>query len=94
MRDDLMRMKEVDLLSKETIAKSHISDSDLKDYGLLESSEAVQNQKDSNINSFHEIGWVDPFPPKVPIPPKKKGKKGGKGKAKAGSGGEKNGGAP
>ena len=42
--------------------------------------------KDSNINSFHEIGWIDPFPPKVPIPQKKKGKKGkSKGKDKGGA---------
>lgn len=75
MKEDLQSMKETDLLTKETLIKSQISDADLKEYGLLESSETVQNMKDSNINSFHEIGWIDPFPPKIPLPRKKKGKK-------------------
>ena len=77
MKDDLMQMKESDLLTKEALAKSQVSDADLREYGLLESSETVQKMKDSMINSFYEIGWIDPFPPKVPIPAKKKGKKGG-----------------
>ena len=74
-------MKETDLLTKEAILKSAISDADLKEYGLLESSETVSNNKNSNINSFHEIGWIDPFPPKVPIPIKRKKNKKGKSKA-------------
>ena len=73
-------MKETDLLTKEAILKSAISDADLKEYGLLESSETVSNNKNSNINSFHEIGWIDPFPPKVPIPIKRKKNKKGKSK--------------
>ena len=77
MKEDLMQMKESDLLTKEALAKSQISDSDLREYGLLESTETVQKMKDSMINTFSEIGWIDPFPPKVPLPTKKKNKKGG-----------------
>lgn len=68
MKEDLMQMKETDLLTPEAIAKSTIADADLKEYGLLESTETFKKNKNSNINSFHEIGWIDPFPPKVPIP--------------------------
>ena len=76
LRDDLEKMKDENLLSKEALEISHMSDADLKEYGLLESLEMVNVMKDSNINAFHEIGWIDPFPPKIPIPAKKKGKLG------------------
>jgi len=41
MKDDLLAMKETDLLTKEALQKSVISDADLKEYGLLESTETV-----------------------------------------------------
>jgi hypothetical protein len=73
LKDDLLNSKDSDLLSDETLLLSEISDNDLREFGLLESLEAMKKSSNSNINSFHEIGWIDPFP-KLGLALMKKGK--------------------
>lgn len=43
MKYDLTLMKESDLLTPEALAKSQMTDADLKEYGLLESTESVKH---------------------------------------------------
>ena len=62
LRTDLQNSRDKNLLSKETLKLSEISDDELRQYGLLESIEALKKSSSSTINSFHEIGWIDPFP--------------------------------
>ena len=71
-----MNSREKDFLSDETMLLSEISDDDLKEFGLLETLESRKKSSKASIISFHEIGWIDPFP-KLPIPkPKKKSRRG------------------
>lgn len=84
LKDDLKNSKDKCLLTDETHLLSEISDDDLRHFDLLESIESLSKGKNSLINSFHEIGWIDPFP-KITVSQLKKGKwnkKGKKAKAK------------
>ena len=54
--------KGADALSAETKKLSALPDKDLKDFDLLEDPNAKVDLKSPNINSFAEIGWIDPFP--------------------------------
>ena len=71
-------MKETDLIKPEIVEKYSVGDDVLKEFGLYESNEAYDKMRESNINSFHEIGWIDPFPAKDPMMAMKKGKVGKK----------------
>ena len=55
-------MKEHNLLTEEALEISQIPAEFLKEYELIESKSNSKKSKDTNINSFHEIGWIDPFP--------------------------------
>ena len=63
LKSDLGKSKDLgSMLSDQTMLLSDISDDDLRIFGLLESMESLKKGNNSNINSFHEIGWIDPFP--------------------------------
>lgn len=62
LRSDLLKSKDQNLLSESTMQLAEISDEELRLYGLLESLETLNNSSSSTINSFHEIGWIDPLP--------------------------------
>lgn len=48
MKDELSRMKETDLLSKQALEiLAPLQDADLKEYGLLEAPDTMQNMKDT-----------------------------------------------
>ena len=82
LRSDLENSKDKNLLSDQTLLLAEISDDELKQYGLLESLEALKKSSKASINSFHEIGWIDPFPKLSAQQMTKKGKWGKKGKKK------------
>lgn len=61
---------------------AEISDEELRHHGLLESLEALKKCSSSTINSFHEIGWIDPLP-KLTVQQMSKSKGSKKNKKKA-----------
>ena len=62
LKSKLKSSKDSDFLSENTLKLADISDEELRAFGLLESIEALKTGKSTMINSFHEIGWIDPFP--------------------------------
>lgn len=74
MKDDLSRSKRTNLLMQETLEKSAVPDATLREHGLQETVEVLHQNKAWNINSFHELGLLDPFPVDLPRAGKKAGK--------------------
>ena len=54
--------KGADALSAETKKLATLPDKDLKDFELLVDPDKKIDFKSMKINSFAEIGWIDPFP--------------------------------
>ena len=59
MKDDLSRSKRDKFLSQETLEKSAVPEATLREHGLQETVEVLHQNKAWNINSFHELGWLD-----------------------------------
>ena len=54
--------KGADALSADTKRLAAVPEKDLKDFDLLEDPDKKIDFKSPSIDSFAEIGWLDPFP--------------------------------